>query len=91
MAKNITQEERQLIKLIEKLPVPEETKNPWLERMRGGEMSEEMAEEIREKLSAAEGEEDERTRANRARYLTELAMTVKRWRLSNQASHFRKK
>jgi hypothetical protein len=92
MARNITQEERQLIKLVEKLPVADEARTLWLERMRSGEMSEELAQEIHAKLAETqEGQEDERTQAARNRYLTELAMTVKRWRLSNQSSNFRKK
>lgn len=91
MARNITQEERQLIKLVENLPVDDETKNPWLERMRNGEMSEELAEEIRAKLTAEETEGDERAQGNRNRHLTELAMLIKRWRFSSQSVHFRKK
>lgn len=91
MARNITQEERQIIKLVEKLPVEEETKKSWLERMHNGEMSEELAEEIRAKLSAETAEADERAQANRTRYLTEMAMLVKRWRFSSQSVHFRKK
>jgi len=92
MPRNITQEERQLIKLVEKMPVTDETKNAWLERMRNGEMTEELAEEIRAKLAVVEEtEDDERGQANRSRYLTELAMIVKRWRFSKQSVHFRKK
>lgn len=92
MPRTITQEERQLIKLVEKMPVEEETKNAWLERMRNGEMSDELAEEIRAKLTSVEETQgDERSQANRNRYLTDLAMNVKRWRFSSQSSHFRKK
>jgi hypothetical protein len=92
MPRTITQEERQLIKLVEKMPVEDETKNAWLERMRSGDMNDELAEEIRAKLAASgEAEDDERSQANRNRNLTELAMLVKRWRFSSQSSHFRKK
>jgi hypothetical protein len=92
MPRTITQEERQLIKLVEKMPVEDETKNSWLERMRSGDMNDELAEEIRAKLAASgEAEDDERSQANRNRNLTELAMLVKRWRFSSQSSHFRKK
>jgi hypothetical protein len=90
MAKaTLSQDERQLVKFVEKLPVSEEDKNGWLERIRGGEMSEELADEIRKKI--AEGEnEDEHKSANRARYLVELSMLIKRWRFSNQSHNFQR-
>lgn len=92
MAKNITQEERQLAKLVEKLPVPPEEKNVWLERIRGGEMSEELAEEIRSKVVALDDSADnQRGAVNKTRFLTELAMLIRRWRLSSQANNFRKR
>jgi hypothetical protein len=88
MAKTtMTQEERQLVKLVEKLPVAEESKNTWLERIRGGDMSEELADEIRQKLIKQEGE-DEHQAASRTRYLVELSTMVKRWRFSNQSHNF---
>ena len=90
MAKTNTQEERQLIKLVESMHLPEEEKTQWAERIRNGEMSEELAEEIRQKVSSM-GEGDERAQANRNRYLTELTMLVKRWRLSTQSRNFGRK
>ncbi len=90
MHKTTTQEERQLIKLVEQLPLADEEKTAWAERIRNGEMSAELAEEIRQKL-AAEPENDERGQANRTRHLAELAMLVKRWRLSSQSRNFTKK
>jgi hypothetical protein len=86
MAKGITQEERQLVKLVEKMPLPVEEKEPWLEQIRGGEMSDDLAETIRQKLVA--GTEGEDNQSNRARYLVELTTLVKRWRLSSQARNF---
>ena len=80
--------ERQLVKLIEGLPLEEADKNLWIDRIRNGEMSQELADEVREKITGL-GEEDERAQTNRARYLTELSMIVKRWRLSSQSSNFR--
>lgn len=91
MARNITQEERQLIKLVEKMPVPEGDKNNWLERIRGGEMSKELADEIRQRLSGpveAGGEENETQQANRTRYLSEFTVLVKRWQFASQARNF---
>lgn len=92
MHKTTTQEERQLIKLVEKLPLAEEEKNSWSERIRNGEMSAELAEEIRQKIATInEPDDDERGQANRTRYLAELAMIVKRWRLTSQSHNFTKK
>ena len=92
MHKTTTQEERQLVKLVEKLSLPEEVKNDLAERIRNGEMSAELAEEIRLKLTEAnEPEGEERVQANRQRHLAELSMLVKRWRLSSQSRNFTKK
>jgi hypothetical protein len=88
MHKTTTQEERQLIKLVEKLPLPDEEKTNYAERIRNGEMSAELAEEIRLKLASPDEEHDQ---ANRMRYLAELAMIVKRWRLTSQSRNFTKK
>ncbi len=92
MPKTSTQEERQIIKLIEKMPLPEEEKNIWIERIRDGNMSEELADEIRQKVTGMEeAEGDERGQANRTRYLTELSMLVKRWRFASQSHNFGKR
>ncbi len=92
MPKTTTQEERQMIKLVESMHLPEETKTQWVERIRNGEMSDELVDEIRQKVTEmGEAEGDERAQSNRTRYLTELTMLVKRWRLSSQSRHFGKK
>jgi len=92
MAKTaLSQEERQLIKLVEKLHLPAEEKNNWIERIRSGEMSEELADEIRQKLAGPPDAAEENAgqhAAIRTRHLTELAMLVKRWRLSYQSRNF---
>ncbi|NLG98205.1 MAG: hypothetical protein GX491_12660 [Chloroflexi bacterium] len=88
MARNITQEERQLIKLVEQMPLPEGDKNNWLERIRNGEMSKELADEIRQRLVEAGGEENEAQQANRTRYLSEFTVLVKRWQFASQARNF---
>lgn len=92
MPKTVSQEERQLVKLVDQLPLTDEDKANWTERIRSGEMSEELAGEIREKLNALpDTEGNERIQANRNRYLTELAMLIKRWRFSSQSHNFGKK
>ncbi len=92
MHKTNTQEERQLIKLVEKLSLSEEEKTSWAERIRNGDMSTELADEIRQHLTTSgEAEGDERAQANRTQHLAELTMLVKRWRLSSQSRNFTKK
>ncbi len=92
MAKTaLSQDERQLIKLVEKLHLSAEEKSGWTERIRSGDMSEELAEEIRQKLTEpadAAVENAEQHAAMRTRHLAELAMLVKRWRFSNQSRNF---
>lgn len=92
MPKTNTQEERQIIKLVESMHLPEEIKAQWAERIRNGEMSDELVDEIRQKVTEmGEAEGDERAQTNRTRYLTELTMLVKRWRLSSQSRNFGKR
>ena len=86
MAKGNSQEERQLIKFIEKLHLPDEEKNAWSEQIRGGSMSNELAEDIRQKL-AAPVDSPEHAAAH-TRYQVELANLVRRWRLSSQSHNF---
>jgi len=89
MPKTITQEERQLIKLVEKMHLPQEDKPALIERIRNGETSKELIEEIRQKLAAPEGaEENDQVTAKRARDLVELNMLFKRWQLSSQSHNF---
>lgn len=89
MATHNTPEERQLMKLITKMPVSEELKNTWTERIRADGMSEELAEEIREKLTAPV-EEEVSAAARRTRYTTDLMRLVKQWRFSQQSRAFGK-
>jgi len=73
--------------------LPEEDKTRWTESIRNGEMSEDLAAEIRQKLTDAqdEPEADEQKAAVRNRHLTELSMLVKRWRFTNQSHNFGRK
>lgn len=88
MAPRITAEERQILKLVEEMPVSEEDRARLLETIQDGGMSEELAEEIRQLLSAhIEGEAHEQA-VNRTRVLITFTNLVKRWRLSQQSRHF---
>lgn len=92
MPKTATQQERQLVKLIDKIPVTDEEKNAWTERIRNGEMSEDLAGEIREKIvGLQEPEGDEHGQANKTLLLTELAQVIKQWRFSSQSHNFGKR
>jgi hypothetical protein len=89
----ISQDERQLIKLVEKMHITEADKTSLTERMRDGGMNEELVGEIRQKLTepTEETANDEQHLATRNRHLTELTMLVKRWRLSKQSKNFGRK
>ena len=89
MANRNTPEERQIMKLIEEMPVPAETKTTWDERIRKYGMNQELAEEIRQKLNL--DSDDEAETARLARFATEFARLVKRWQFAEQSRNFRKR
>ena len=76
MARHNTPEERQLIELIEKVPLPDEDKNGWIEMIREYGLSEDLAQEIRERVTS------DKNIQNPARYSTKLIGIIRRWRLS---------
>lgn len=88
MAPKTTAEERQILKLIEEMPLSAEDRTRWADSVRDNGMTEEVAEEIRQSLSMhAEGEEADHA-VTRTRYLINFTNLVKHWRLSNQSRHF---
>ena len=89
MAVRNTPAERQLIKMIGKMPVADDDKKHWEEQIKSYGLNEELAEEIRVKLTTRSDEED--IAARQARYAIELARLVKRWRFSQQSRNFRKR
>ncbi len=89
MAKTFSQEERQFLKFIETLPLTEEAKVDWTERVQTGQMSNELGEEIRLKL--IEPVEGETAQVHHTRALGELAGLMRRWRLASQSRNFGKK
>ena len=76
MARHNTPEERQLIELIEKVPLPDEDKNGWIEMIREYGLSEDLAQEIRERITS------DKDIQNPARYSTKFIGIIRRWRLS---------
>lgn len=83
MAFKISAEERQLIKLIKKMPVdPKETKK-WVETIQESGLTIELAEEIRLKLAdAPDGAK------NKMLATVELNKIVNHWRLTSQKKKF---
>lgn len=83
MAVKITPEERQLVKLIKRMPLDAEDKKKWIETIEDTGLTEEMAEEIRQKLvDAPEGS------PNKVLTTVELNTIVNHWRLAGQKKNF---
>ena len=86
MAHQNTPSERQLLKLVEKLPLAADDKTAWIEQIRSGGMTIEIGEDIRHKLEA----DQVTTPAERAHFEVELARLVRTWRLEIAAHGFKK-
>jgi hypothetical protein len=91
MAQKTTPEERQMIKLIEKINVPQEQKTGWVEAVQNSGLTEEVAEEIRQVLITPTENEQPPEATTRTRYMMEFSQLVKRWRLSYQSRHFNRR
>jgi len=86
MAIHNTPEERQIIKLLEKLTFVEAERQAWIDDIQATGMNEELAEAIHQRLSTpAEGEAQAH---NRSTVVVEYAQLVRRWRLSLGAKKF---
>ncbi len=82
MAVHNTQEERLLIKLIDEMPMTDEVKRGWVEQIKEYGLSEELAQEMHDKLAShPQGDADF---PNRGRCMAQLANLTRRWRLSSQ-------
>jgi hypothetical protein len=83
MAIKISAEERQLVKLIKKMPVdPKETKK-WVETIQDTGLTIELADEIRQKLTDAPDDAKNKILAT-----VELNKIVNHWRLASQKKNF---
>ncbi len=83
-----TPEERQIIKLIEKLPGKPEDHQHWVDTIQEGSLTEDVAEEIRQFLVTPPEGETEAEAVTRTRLAMEYVQVVKRWRLAFQSRHF---
>ncbi len=86
MAHKNTPAERQLLQLIETLPLPAELKSGWSEQIHSAGMSVELEEEIRKKLA----EDKDLNPAVRTRYDVELTRWLRQWRMESGAQSFHK-
>jgi hypothetical protein len=83
MAVKISAEERQLVKLIKKMPVdPKETKK-WVETIQDTGLTIELAEDIRQKLTDAPDDAK-----NKMLVIVELNKIINHWRLASQKKYF---
>ena len=88
MAIHNTPEERQIVKILEKLASPETERQAWIDQIRSSGMSEELAEQIHQFLTApAEGDTGV---GNRALVAVEFARMIRRWRMAQGAKKFGK-
>ena len=79
-----TPAERQLLHVIEKLPLPAEVKTGWDEQIRATGLTEEMYEEIRAKVVG----DPEINGPEKARFEMELVRLVRQWRMETGAKKF---
>lgn len=87
MAIHNTPEERQIVKLLEKLALPEAELQGWIDQIRSTGMNEELAEQIHTRLNTPlEGDPQ---LPNRAILAVEFAQRIRRWRLTLGARKFR--
>jgi len=83
-----TVEEREIIKLVEKMPVADEQKQAWIGQIRESGMSEDLGKAIQQHLS--EHGENDPDFPNRARMLRQLSSLIRSWRLTLQKKVFKR-
>lgn len=86
-----TPEEKQLLALIARMPVSQEDRISWMENIQSNGLSEGLAEEIHQKLSASAESESAADQTRRTRNLITLTRIVRQWRLSRQSKKFDKR
>lgn len=86
MAHRTTTEERELIKIIERMPFDEAQRQAWSGLIEASGMNEPLAAEIHKALTTErEGEADP---AARTRLLPEVTRLINRWRMTQQSNKF---
>ncbi len=79
MAMHNTAEERQLIKLIQQMRLPDEEKEGWVSQIQKEGLNEELVTQIRTKLTA----DDKEDNLHKVSHFTEFSRIIKRWRLTS--------
>ena len=79
-----TPAERQLLHVVEKLPLPAELKTGWDEKIRTVGLSEELYEEIRANLAG----DPDLNAPEKVRFEMELVRLVRQWRMETGAKKF---
>jgi hypothetical protein len=86
MSHQNTPAERQLLRFILDLPLPEVQQSGWIDQIHATGMSAELGDEIRKALV----DDQAINQATRARYEVDLARRISQWRMENGAKSFRK-
>jgi hypothetical protein len=84
MAIKLTANDRQMIKWLEKTPIPEEVKKGLIDTISQTGLTDDVVASIHKIVAALEG-------SDHTRYLAELTQHVNQWRMSEQARHFRRR
>jgi hypothetical protein len=79
-------EERQVIKLLEKIAFVEADRQVWVDEIQATGLTEELAEQIHQKLAAPV--EVESQALIQAKALVEFSQLVRRWRMARGAKKF---
>jgi len=82
MAHTLTVEEREVLKLFDKMPLTDRQKKQWQKTIQEDGLDQELLDKIRKKIVAMQ--KDKELNWNGTLVSTELTMIVKRWRLSQQ-------
>jgi hypothetical protein len=84
MAHQNTPAERQILHLIEKLPLADDLKAGWIDQLRTGGMTEELDVEIRAKIAG----DTDLNAPEKARYEVDLNRMMRQWRMEVGAKKF---
>lgn len=79
-------EERKIIKLLEKLALPETERKDWIEQIQSNGLNEELAEQIHQRLTTPQA--DDPHQYNRASVLLQYTQLVRHWRMVQGAKKF---
>ena len=88
--KRKTSERAKIVRIIENLPFTEEDQKQWIEGIDKSGLDESIVKEMKEKITVFQEPTEEET-LKRKRYLSELNLFLRRWRLSQNLNQFQKR